>query len=72
MAATLLPFIAEDELQCAVMVLDIALARGCRYQRALDFAVESLGQRSRDVDVIAERMIEKRWQSRALNACRLR
>ncbi len=69
MAATLLPFIAEDELQCAVLVLDIALARGCGYQRALDFAVESLGWRSCDVEMIAGRMIEKRWQSRSLAIC---
>lgn len=69
MAATLLPFIAEDELQCAVLVLDIALARGCGYRRALDFAVESLGWRSCDGDVIAGRLIEKRWQSRSLAIC---
>ena len=69
MAATLLPFIAEDELQRAVLVLDIALARGCGYLRALDFAVESLSGRSCDGDMIALRMIEKRWHSRSPETC---
>lgn len=69
MGAALLHFIAEDELQRAVMVLDIALARGCHYQRALGYAVESLDQPASMSTLLFERMIEKRWQNRA-NASR--
>lgn len=64
----LLPFFAEDELQRAVMVFDIALARGCRYKRALGYAVESLESASGAGASIAERMIEQRWQKRSFKA----
>lgn len=66
MGASMLTFIAEHELQRAVIVLDIALARGCQYGRALAYAVESLDQA--DCGFNAGKIIERRWRDRDRNA----
>lgn len=68
MGVALLPFIAEEELQRAVIVLDIALARGCRYKSALGYAVESIEAHGAEHQGLAKRLIEKRWRQQVCEA----
>ena len=62
----MLTFIAQEDLRRAVMVMDIALQRGCPYQKALSYAVESLDGPADLATALASRMVEKHWQKQMM------
>jgi hypothetical protein len=64
MSAPILAFVPHDKIDRAVTVLDIALGRGLAFERALYFAVESLGEEPRSVPSHVWRLIEASWKRR--------
>jgi hypothetical protein len=65
MSAAILTFVPMDKINRAVTVLDIALGRGLSFDRALFFAVESLGQEPRTVPSHVWRLIANSWKRRS-------
>lgn len=71
MTAAVYTFVPNDKLERAVTVLDIALGRGLAYERALYFAVESLGEEPKSAPSHVWRLVESAWRRRADRIARI-
>lgn len=64
MPAAVLAFVPNESLERAITVLDIALGRGLAFDRAMYFALESLGTDPGGAPRHVSRLIESRWRMR--------
>lgn len=69
--AAVFEFIARDRIERAVTVLDIAVGRGLPVERAIHYALESLGLNPTEAPVHARRLLESAWKRRAVRMTRL-
>jgi hypothetical protein len=65
MSAAVLAFVPHEKIDRAVTVLDIALGRGLAFERALHFAVESLGEEPGAAPQHVRRLVEATWRRRS-------
>lgn len=64
MSAEIYVFIPQERIDRAVTVLDVALGRGLAFDRALYFAVESMGEEPKMVPPHIWKLIEGTWRRR--------